>query len=81
MYQADCNCNALTERVVGQKIAGTFDTAEGAHVGLILRLVSTAVAVTEEVLAVYEVLPSGGCSPEAIRVADTDTVALLSSVG
>ena len=83
MYQADSVkvFNALTERVVGQKIAGTFDTAESAHVGLILRLVSTAVTVTQEVLAVDEVLPPGGGGPQAVRVADTHTVALLSSVG
>ena len=70
-----------TERVVGQEVSGTFDTAESTEVGLVLRLVSTAVTAAEEVLAVHEVLPPGRGGPQAVRVAETDAVALLSPVG
>ena len=84
-----------TYGVVRQEEAGALRAADRRDERLVLRLVLAAVADTEEVLAVDEVLPAGGRGPQAghrdgqaggdcqvpVCVADGHGVRLLRSVG
>ena len=54
-----------TYGVVRQEEAGALRAADRRDERLVLRLVLAAVADTEEVLAVDEVLPAGGRGPQA----------------